>query len=124
MNANSVIRMTAVCAAVMMLTACGQIAKQTTSEATMLDKAEMATGIDASKLTVVKDSVTASVDALNYKVRAKNGATYRCYFTTSFGFTSDAICTPLDKAAKANQKKKQKDNAGNCNALLRAAGRC
>ena len=57
---------------------CGFIKKPMTSEATLLDRAEMATGIDKSNLTVVPDSVKSEIDSVHYKVRSKNGDLYRC----------------------------------------------
>ena len=120
-----IIRLAAVVAAALTLTACGHIAKETTSEEAMLDKAEFATGIDRNNLKVVNGSVEGSMDAVHFKVKAKNGATYRCYFTSAIAVTSDAICTPNDGTGKAFRKQKEKAaKSGNCNALLRAAGRC
>ena len=99
--------------------------KQISSEASLLDKAEFATGVSAANLKIVEGSVTAELDSVHYKVKAKNGTLYRCYFTSIVATTSDAICTAIDGSGKAmkNQKKKAA-KGGNCNDLLRAAGRC
>lgn len=78
---------------------------------------------------------------INYTVNTRDGATYRCYLygatgfqkAMSFGQTphSDAICTTMvgGKGGNANRgpaAKGQSDRStgGDCNALLRAAGRC
>lgn len=103
------------------LTACGTISSKTTSEATMIDKAETATGVRASELSVIPGSVTSSMDAVNYRVKDTRGNEYKCYFTSVVAVTSDAICTKLG-ASGGNHAKKQ--NNPNCNALLQAAGRC
>lgn len=66
---------------------------------------------------------------INYTVQARDGAAYRCYLygatgfqrAMSFGQTphSDAICT-----AMAGGKPAAAPSRPECNALLRAAGRC
>lgn len=103
------------------LTACGSISSKTTSEATMIDKAETATGVRASELSVVPGSVTSSMDAVNYRVKDTRGNEYKCYFTSIVAVTSDAVCTKLGASGGDNAKKQ---NNPNCNALLQAAGRC
>lgn len=65
---------------------------------------------------------------IDYSVRTKEGATYKCYLVSATGFQramsfgqtphSDAICTPLSGAAAAPAA------PAACNALLKAAGRC
>ena len=125
MKATKTLRAVAVLAAALTLSACGHIAKETTSADTMLDKAEFETGIDRKNLRVVEGSIEGSMDAVHYKVKAKNGLNFRCYFTSALAVTSDAICTPIDGDGKAFKKQKEKAaKSGNCNALLRAAGRC
>jgi hypothetical protein len=77
---------------------------------------------------------------INYTVNTRDGVTYRCYLygvtglqkAMSFGQTphSDAICTAMvgGKSGSGNQKPaatgQDGRSAGDCNALLRAAGRC
>lgn len=96
---------------------CGMISEQVTSEDTMLDKAETATGIIKSNLTLVKDSVHSSIDAVNFNVTDKQGNLYKCYFTSAIAVTSDALCTKISADGS---------EAGptNCNPLLKAAGKC
>lgn len=109
----------------LMLSGCGHIGKSIATDETMLDKAEFATGIDRSQLSVIEGSVEGTMDSVQYRVKAKNGKVFRCYYTTILYTTSDALCTPIDKdgTAMEQQKKKNRED-GNCNALLKAAGRC
>lgn len=107
-------------AAASVLGGCGFIKKPMTSEATLLDRAEMATGIDKSNLTVVPDSVRSEIDSVHYKVRSKNGDLYRCYFSSVIVVDSDVLCTKIVGAAGSTGSGK----GGNCNALLKKAGKC
>ena len=110
---------------------CGFIKKPMTSEATLLDRAEMATGVEKSNLSVVPDSVRSEIDSVHYKVRSKNGDIYRCYFTSALVVDSDAHCTKIggaegtksSKNSTKSSKPSTKDSKG-CNALLKAAGKC
>lgn len=78
---------------------------------------------------------------INYTVNTRDGATYRCYLygatgfqkAMSFGQTphSDAICTAMAGSKSGNADRgpsatdqKARSTGGDCNALLRAAGRC
>lgn len=107
-------------AAASVLGGCGFIKKPMTSEATLLDRAEMATGIDKSNLTVVPDSVKSEIDSVHYKVRSKNGDLYRCYFSSVIVVDSDVLCTKIVGAPGSTGSGK----GGNCNALLKKAGKC
>ena len=99
---------------------CGFIKKPMTSEATLLDRAEMATGVEKSNLSVVPDSVRSEIDSVHYKVRSKNGDLYRCYFSSVIVVDSDVLCTKIVGAAGSTGSGK----GGNCNALLKKAGKC
>ena len=78
---------------------------------------------------------------INYTVNTRDGAAYRCYLygatglqkAMSFGQTphSDAICTAMaggngggGSQGPAAPGQSGPGTGGNCNALLRAAGRC
>jgi len=78
---------------------------------------------------------------INYTVNTRDGAAYRCYLygatglqnAVTFGQTphSDAICTAMatgqrggGNAGPAAAAQRGRSAAGDCNALLRAAGRC
>lgn len=60
----------------------------------------------------------------NYTVTTNQGATYRCYVTGSLTVTgrnvSDAVCAP----AGADSVEPDAGDSGECNALLKAAGKC
>lgn len=110
---------------------CGFIKKPMTSEATLLDRAEMATGVEKSNLSVVPDSVRSEIDSVHYKVRSKNGDIYRCYFTSALLVDSDALCTKIGgaegtKSSKNSTKSSKPSMKGSkdCNALLKKAGKC
>ena len=110
---------------------CGFIKKPMTSEATLLDRAEMATGVERSNLSVVPDSVRSEIDSVHYKVRSKNGDIYRCYFTSALVVDSDALCTKIGgaegtKSSKISTKSSKPSMKGSkdCNALLKKAGKC
>ena len=118
----NLLRFSFICILAATISGCGVISKGTSSDNKMLDKAEFATGIDRSQLSIVPDSVTGDLDSVNYKVKTKSGQIYRCYFTSVVAVDSDAICTPIDKSG--NVLKNKKGNKGNCNALLKAAGKC
>ena len=110
-------------ASTLLLVGCGHISKNFVSEEDMIDKAEFATGIDKSRLSIVKGSVKSEMDSIHYQVKTKGGAKYSCYFTTLVATTSDAVCKKIGSKGKDPVvKKPAKDD--DCNALLRAAGRC
>ena len=108
----------------LLLSGCGHISKNFVSEADMVDKAELATGVDASRLSVVPGSVKAEMDSIHFKVKSKGGQTWNCYFTTAVAISSDAVCKKVGSKGKDPVVRKQKKEADDCNALLRAAGRC
>lgn len=109
----------AVSSSVLLFTGCCVISEQITSDAALLDKAKFATGVRKENLVVVKDSITSSIDAVQYKVQDKKGNVYRCYFTSAVAITSDALCSKL-----SDDGSEKPASEGNCNALLKAAGRC
>lgn len=77
----------------------------------------------------IADRSEESGGRINYTVKTRDGATYRCYLyspTTfvkvmSFGQTpnSDAICSAMGRVGAAGAAP-----APTCNALLKAAGKC
>jgi len=104
---------------------CGFIKKPMTSDDTLLDRAEMATGVEKSNLSVVPDSVRSEMDSVHYKVRSKNGDLYRCYFTSALVVDSDALCTKIGGAegTKSYKNSTKSSKNGSCNALLKKAGK-
>jgi hypothetical protein len=71
---------------------------------------------------------------INYSVQTRDGAAYRCYLYGVTGFqkamsfgqipNSDAICTAMVGSKGAAPAAAPKAAGPECNALLRAAGRC
>lgn len=108
----------AVSASALMLASCGHVSNAVMSDDVLLEKAEFATGIDRNNLSLVSRS--GSIQAVEYTVKSNKGAKFRCYFTSVVAVVnSDAICQEISADGKKKSKK-----AGNCNALLKAAGRC
>jgi hypothetical protein len=89
----------------------------------------------------VTDRSEESAGRINYTVNTRDGATYRCYLYGATGFQkamsfgqiphSDAICTAMvggksgsDKQGPAAAGPSGPGAGGECNTLMRAAGRC
>ena len=108
------------------LSGCGAIGKATSSEASLLDKAESATGVSCSQLSIVPESTKAHIDSVHFQVKTKKGVLYKCYYTTLVGaLDSDAVCQEISPDGKTvKNTNSNKKSTGNCNALLKAAGRC
>lgn len=102
-------------------TGCGMVSQGITSEDTYLDRAESATGVDKSQLTLDKDSISGSLDSVNFDVYDKQGNRYKCYFGSALPviYESSAMCTKISKDGS-----KSSGNQGHCNELLKAAGKC
>lgn len=66
----------------------------------------------------------------SYTVKTQSGKQYTCYVTGTFSIVgrvvSDAICTEVGKAGKPASPPAPQTGptSGQCNALLKAAGRC
>jgi hypothetical protein len=99
-----------------------------------------AIGRSVGQLTITDRSQEAG-GRINYTVNTRDGAAYRCYLYGATGFQkamsfgqiphSDAICTAMadGKSGSGNQGpaatgQSGRSAGGDCNALLRAAGRC
>ena len=100
---------------------CGMVSSQITSENDYLDRAESATGVDKSQLTLDKDSISSDLGTVNFNVYDKQGNRYKCYFTSGMPvvYESSAMCTKISKDGS-----KSSGNQGHCNELLKAAGKC
>lgn len=103
-------------ASVLAMTGC---ATTNVSDEKLLDKAESATGVVKSNLSVVPNSKEASGTDLNFKVQDKSQNIYKCYYMKFLWNESDAICTKLNADGSAGNA-----NTANCNDLLKAAGKC
>ena len=113
--------------AVMGLSACAATIGQDGLE----QRTSAAIGRDVGSFTITKTGEE-SGGRINYTARTRDGVAYQCYMYSATGFQkamsfgqtphSDAICTQMGRggpAAGADSKP-----PANCNALLKAAGRC
>ncbi|MDG6882161.1 Uncharacterised protein [Phocoenobacter uteri] len=100
--------------AISMLTACGTIGNTIISDQSLQDKAAFALNTTSDKVKISHRN--GGIDDIRF-VASVGRKSYQCYITTVAGVvSSDAICS-------GSRSVKQKHNS-NCNALLRAAGRC
>lgn len=96
-------------------------------------KISMAIGEEVSSFTITeqqKVDAPAGFDGTQYSVKTKAGKTFKCEIlepsgfgkAISFGMSSGAgaMCTDFTKGSKEQGK----TNQANCNALLKAAGKC
>lgn len=93
-------------------------------------RTSLAIGRDVGTFTI-SDRSEESGGRINYTVKARDGAVFKCYLYSATGFQramtfgqtphSDAICTPFGKSGAAPAAP---GAGGQCNALLKAAGRC
>lgn len=91
---------------------CSTIGNMVTSDDSLQKKAAFALGTKPAAVTI-KDRTTDGLDAIRFTA-VTNNKEYQCYITTVAGaISSDAICKGTDGASKPQ-----------CNALLKAAGKC
>ncbi|MDR2155230.1 MAG: hypothetical protein LBE78_09435 [Burkholderiaceae bacterium] len=127
------IALASMAAIVMLTTGCGTVTAFTGNTASVVTddaiekNTSMALGIPKGSFTIF-DRVNEGIKA-SYSVKTKNGKQYNCYVTGSpsgvFGnsvVTSDALCTEM--RADGRPSSKTGSASGQCNALLKAAGRC
>lgn len=107
-----------------LLTACASMA---VSDDAIVTNTARALGLDKSDFNI-SDRADSGVQT-TYTARTKAGKSYSCYVTGTVSVTgrlvSDAVCTEVAKVGSSPAKPggtPPKDP--NCNALLRAAGRC
>ena len=118
---------TGLLALVCSLYGCGHVSNTVLTDEILLDKAEMATVVRQSELTLIKRE--GSIDSVEYSVETKDGDVYRCYFTSLVAINSDAVCKKINtskkfKGTKSSIKQNSKKENQKCNALLKAAGKC
>ncbi|MBH1964728.1 MAG: hypothetical protein I8H77_10360 [Comamonadaceae bacterium] len=123
-------------AALALLTGCAS----TIDQAGLEQRTAQAIGRSVGQFTIT-DRTEESGGRINYTVNTRDGEAYRCYLygvtglqkAVTFGQTphSDAICTAMaggqnrgSKQAPAAAGQRGRNAGGECNALLRAAGRC
>jgi hypothetical protein len=95
-------------------------------------RTSMAIGREVGTFTV-SDQTEDTGGRINYTARTRDGAVYKCYLYSATGFQramtfgqtphSDAICTLFGRSGHATGAPASPGN-GQCNALLKAAGRC
>lgn len=76
------------------------------------EKAAFALGTTSDKITISNRKAT--VDSVKFNATT-NGKVFQCYYTTA-GISSDALCSPTDGSGLPA--------VSQCNALLKAAGKC
>ena len=103
-----------------LLTGCGMVKGQMTSNEDYQLKASRSIGVEPKEVFV--SNIDTGVDAIHFKAQAR-GKTYQCYFTTLVATDSSTICNSADGVA--HSEKTSTSSAGkSCNALEKAAGQC
>lgn len=126
-----------IAAALSLLTGCAS----TITQDGLAQRTAQALGRTPAQLTI-SDRSEETGGRINYTVATRDGASYRCYLYSATGFQSamsfgqtphsDAICTAVVGGPSGNSSTppaaaaEQRGRAAGkeCNALLRAAGRC
>jgi hypothetical protein len=129
MTMNTIQRLSLTSALLLTLAGCAATIDQGGIE----QRTSLAIGRDVGSFTL-SERIEETGGRINYTARTQDGAVYKCYLysatglqrTMSFGQTphSDAICTPFGKAGAATTAPAAQKGGGQCNALLKAAGRC
>ncbi|MCL2655970.1 MAG: hypothetical protein FWD62_00880 [Betaproteobacteria bacterium] len=97
---------------VTVLAACGTIDNAVRSDDSIKEKAAFALGTTPDKVTITNRR--SEIDSVKFNATV-NGRVFQCYYTTA-GVSSDALCSPTDGGPAPA--------GSNCNALLKAAGKC
>lgn len=122
--------------AVAFLTGCASTMKQEELEA----RTAQAVGRSIGQFTIT-DRTEETGGRINYTVNVKGGGAYRCYLygatgfqkAMSFGQTphSDAVCSAVagsqgrsDHKTPSSAGERGRSSGGECNALMKSAGRC
>ncbi|APZ07737.1 hypothetical protein FJP64_22230 [Kosakonia cowanii] len=94
------------------LSGCGMVDNAVRGDESLKEKAAFALGTTSDKITI--SNRKADIDSVKFNATTK-GKVYQCYYTSA-GISSDALCSPTDGSGLP---------AGSqCNALLKAAGKC
>jgi hypothetical protein len=117
------IRLTAALTSTVLLLTLGACASVAVTADALEDRTSRALGLERGQFTI-SDRVDEGTGT-RYMVQTKAGRRHSCTVGGSFSVTgrvvSDAICTEMGKPAGAANSS---PNNTNCNALLRAAGKC
>lgn len=95
------------------LSGCGMIDNSVRSDESIKEKAAFALGTTADKITITNKR--SEMDSVKFNATF-NKRIYQCYYTSTFGFSSDALCSPTDGGAPSK--------TAQCNDLLKASGKC
>lgn len=96
-----------------LVSSCGTVGNVIIKDTSLANKAAFALNTTADKVAISNRSP--SIDSINFVATTK-GKSYQCYITTVGGvINSDAICSGSNSVKKEGSQ---------CNALLKAAGRC
>ena len=119
---------TSICAALLALAGCAA----TIDQGGIDQRTSMALGREVGTFTIADRSEDTG-GRINYTARTKDGAVYKCYLYSATGFQqamtlgqtphSDAMCTLFGRSGAAPNAPAS-PGTGQCNALLKAAGRC
>jgi hypothetical protein len=116
-------RLAAALTSAALLLALGACASGAITPDTLDDRTSRALGLERGQFTISDRVDEATVT--RYMVLAKSGRRHSCTVGATFSLTgrivTDAICTEMGKPAGAANNA---PNNANCNALLRAAGKC
>ncbi|WP_349969918.1 hypothetical protein [Pseudomonas caspiana] len=110
--------------AVLLLQGCGMIASKTVSDSGLQEKAAVTLNTTPEKVRIFDKR--AEIDSVKFKAQTNKGV-YNCYYTTFVALDSDTLCSgPVEGSAQqtGNQAPAPASAPANCNALLKAAGRC
>lgn len=100
------------------------IASKTISDSGLQEKAAITLNTTPEKVRIFDKS--GQLDSVKFKAQTSKGV-YSCYYTTLLALDSDTLCSgPVEGSAKqtSNQTSAPVGAPANCNALLKAAGRC
>lgn len=103
-------------ASIATLSGCGVIDKQASTEESFKEKASFSIGALPNEITI-SDVNSSGFSTVTFNAEANN-VKYKCYYESLVAVKSDAICTKL------NGNSDTKGASDQCNALLKAAGRC
>ncbi|GAB3044675.1 hypothetical protein GCM10027155_07160 [Acinetobacter apis] len=96
-----------------LIASCGTVGNAVIKDTSLANKAAFALNTTADRVAI--SNRTSSIDSINFVATTK-GKSYQCYITTVAGvINSSAICSGSNSVKNNNQQ---------CNALLKAAGRC
>lgn len=129
----SIRQITSLAMALALLSGCAATIDQSGLE----QRTAQAIGRSAGQFTIT-DRSEETGGRINYTVNTRDGVAYRCYMYSATGFQkamsfgqtphSDAICTAMvsgqGRGGQPRPSAVPSTGGGECNALLRAAGRC